>query len=409
MSRFKDFGSYAEGKREADKIVAGLAKGSQAPVLSPGQAADALAAFQRLQRHYEETGKRVSLLTGISEYCDSAVKLNGRNFTEAIDGFLSTVVSIKRVDLNKAVEEFIEYRKSKTVAREGKRPPLSPEHHYNTSLWLREFAKTFPGHCVLDLTKELLNTYVSIHAKASPKTRNEKRGIVKMFFAWCVEKDYLAPTHRLLEANGLKHEAADPEEIECYAAAELRALLERASRQPKIKEGEKPEANYNNLLPVLALAGLGGIRFKEITRLTWEDVRRIPGHVEIKAFKSKTRSRRLVLLCDALAQWLAPYQEHTGSVWPKGYDMLHEDFAALRSELKIKERRNGLRHSFISAHFAAHCDENLTAAISGNSPAVIHKNYKALMTKKEADGWFAVSPEQAGNVIPFGAGERAHP
>jgi integrase len=360
-----------------------------------------MAAFQRLQRHYQETGKRVSLLSGISEYCDSTARLDRRNITEAIDGYLTTVVTVKRADIKQAVEEFIEHRKSKTVAREGKRPALSPEHHYNTTLWLREFAKTFPGHCVCDLTKELLNTYVSKHAKAAPKTRNEKRGIVKMFLTWCVEKDFLAPTHRLLEANGLKHEAADPEEIECYTAAELRSFLERASRTIVPKEGEEPEAKYNNLLPVLALAGLGGIRFKEITRLTWTDVWRIPEHIEIKAFKSKTRSRRLISICIALAQWLAPYREHTGPVWPKGYAMLHEDFGTLRGELNVKERRNGLRHSFISAHFAAHCDENLTAAISGNSPSVVHKHYKALMTKKEAEAWFAVVPSREPNVIPL--------
>jgi len=55
-------------------------------------------------------------------------------------------------------------------------------------------------------------------------------------------------------------------------------MLERASRQLAPKEDEEPETNYTDLLPVLALAGLGGIRFKEITRLTWEDVRRIPEH-----------------------------------------------------------------------------------------------------------------------------------
>ncbi len=30
------------------------------------------------------------------------------------------------------------------------------------------------------------------HTKAAPKTRNERRGVVKMFLQWCVEKDYLA-------------------------------------------------------------------------------------------------------------------------------------------------------------------------------------------------------------------------
>jgi hypothetical protein len=42
--------------------------------------------------------------------------------------------------------------------------------------------------------------------------------------------------------------------------------------------------------------------------------------------------------------------------------MFHIDFTALRKGVQVKERRNGLRHSFISAHFAAHSDEGLTAS-----------------------------------------------
>ena len=154
---------------------------------------------------------------------------------------------------------------------------------------------------------------------------------------------------------------------------------------------------------MVALAGLAGLRFKEITRLVWQDVLGRPDHIEVKAAKSKTRSRRLIPICPALAAWLEPYRGRTGLVWPKGYDMLHEDFGDLREELEIPDRRNGLRHSFISAHFAAHSDENLTAAQAGNSPEMVHKHYKGLLTRKEGEAWFAVAPAQAANVIPFAA------
>jgi integrase len=399
----KAFPRYGEAKRHADALVKDLAKGSQVTALTPGQARDALAALERLQGFYQSTGRRVSLLAGISEYCEASARLSGRTLGDAVEGYLSTVASVKRMDIGQAVEQFIESRRLKTVPRaEGKRPELSPEHHYNTSLWLREFGKTFPGHAVCDLTKEHVGTYMQKHTKAAPKTRNERRGVVKMFLQWCVEKDYLAPTHRLFEAGGLKHEPADLGEIECYTAEELRALLERASKQPgPAKDGREPEADYRDLLPVLALAGLAGMRFKEITRLVWEDVLGRPDHIEVKAAKSKTRSRRLIPTCPALAAWLEPYRGRTGAVWTKGYDMLHEDFAALRESLGMPNRHNGLRHAFVSAHFAAYSDENLTAAQAGNSPQMIHAHYKGLLTKAEGEAWFAVAPAQAANVIPL--------
>lgn len=237
------------------------------------------------------------------------------------------------------------------------------------------------------MTKQHIDAYITKFAKAAPKTRNERRAVVRMFLAWAVEQDFLAPTHRLAEASQLKHESGDAGEIECYTAPELRAMLEAAPA---------------DLQPVLALAGLAGLREKEILRLTWRDIFRVPGHIEVSALNAKTRSRRLVEVCASLAQWLEPYRGRTGTIWPKGYQQFHAEFAALRADLRIQHRRNGLRHAFVSAHYALGGDEGRTAQQAGNSPAMVHHNYKKLMAKPEAEAWFAVSPQQLGNVVQLG-------
>jgi integrase len=177
-------------------------------------------------------------------------------------------------------------------------------------------------------------------------------------------------------------------------------MLERASKRPgPPDDGQDPEPDYRDLLPVIALAGLAGMRFKEITRMTFEEVFHRPEYIEVKAGEAKTRSRRLIDVCPALTAWLQPCRGRTGPVWPKGYDMLHEDFAALRESLEIPKRRNGLRHAFITAHYAAHSNEGLTARQAGNSPAMVHQHYNGLWTKAEGEAWFAVAPAQPGNVI----------
>jgi len=288
--------------------------------------------------------------------------------------------------LQEAIEQFIAFRNAKTVAAEGRRPQLSPEHAYNTALWLREFANVFRGHAVCDLTKQHLDAYMEKFAASAPKTRNERRGVVKMFLRWCIEQDYLSPGSRLFGATGLKHENADPDEIDFYRPNELRAMLENADK---------------DLLPFVALAGLAGLREREIARLTWEDVFRVPGHIEVGALKAKTRSRRLVEMVPALAQWLEPYRERTGPVWTKDYNAFHIQFGRLRDNLKIPHRRNGLRHAFVSAHFALHADEGLTAKEAGNSPQMVHKDYKELLTQKQGEAWFAVRPEPLANIVPL--------
>jgi integrase len=309
-----------------------------------------------------------------------------------VDGYQRNVASVKRKDISEAVEEFIAIRKPLTEAKAGKRAQLSKNYAYMVSLWLRDFAKTFPASAVCDLGKEHLNLFMRKSGSHSPKSRNHYRGAVKMFLTWCVKRDYLSPAHRLFEADSMATEAADTPELEYYRPEELKAMLDRAGENPDFKE----------LLPVIALGGLAGLRLEEILRLEWADIWRVPGHVEIKAQKAKTRSRRLVEVCPALAAWLEPYREFSGAIFARSKDMFHETFGRLRDSLKIQARRNGLRHAFCTYHFAAHANENLTAAQAGNSPAMIHAHYKGLATKAEAEKWFNVIPPGAAkNVIPL--------
>ena len=52
-----------------------------------------------------------------------------------------------------------------------------------------------------------------------------------------------------------------------------------------------------------------------------------------------------------------------------------------------------LRHTGISCHYRLHGDEGKTASWAGNSPDMIFKHYRDLVTEKEADAWFAVTPD----------------
>ena len=152
---------------------------------------------------------------------------------------------------------------------------------------------------------------------------------------------------------------------------------------------------------VIALQGLAWLRLEETLRLDWRDVFGIPGHVEVSTSKSKTRQRRLVQICPSLEQWLAPYRDKKGKLaaqWQtvNGYA---QAFAAFRNGLEIPSRKNGLRHGFVTFHFALHANENLTAAQAGNSPTMIHAHYKGLATKAEAEKWFSVEPAGAAETV----------
>lgn len=376
--KMQTFAAYSDAKTAAERIVREMANGSQAASLTASQSRDALAAIERLASLYQSTGRKFSLLGAVSEFADVVAKLGGRSLGEAVAGFLRTEVMVKSKGVAEAVEEFIAGRQHKTEAKDGKRAQLSGTYAVHVNSWLREFAGTFPATAVCDLSKEHLTAYAKTFKDFTPKTRNHRRATVKMFLKWCARQDYLPVNHRLLEADCLACEVADAAEADFFRPVELQTLLDNASE---------------NLRPVIAIAGLAGLRGEEIMRLDWADVWRVAGHIEVTARNAKTRQRRLVEVCPALAAILEPFREKTtGKVYPAGVHAFQHAYLKLRKSLKIADRLNGLRHAFCTYHFALHSNENLTAAQAGNSPAMIHAHYKGLATKNEAGKWFALLP-----------------
>ena len=405
--QLKAWPSYSAAKRHADAIKKDLAKGGgQLSQLTAGQAVDARGGIDRLKRFFQETGQRVSITEAINQFCESAGKLpRGRTLGDAVDGFLSSIVSVKRKDLAKAVDDFIAAEEPRTKAGEGKRSQLSAKYAYNRAIMLRRFAATFPNTGVSELGKDHLDLFIGGLAKmksksrngkpvTSAKSRNHHRAAINQFLQWSVRKDYLSATHRLGEADAMRPERANDGETLFYTPNEFEALLEAA-------EG--------SMRAMVAIGGLAGLRTSELLSLDWTDVWRVENHIEITSGKSKTRQRRLVEICPALAAWLKQFSnfkqgrvcEWNEITWQQHFVKLCEKarVEVKGEKLPVTRKPNGLRHAFCTYHFAAHGNENLTAMQAGNSPAMIHQHYKGLATKKEAERWFAASPAEAENVI----------
>jgi integrase len=400
MASFPTYGGEKGAKQYADNLVKGLAKGSQVTALHPAQARDALAALERLQSHFQATGRRVSLLSGISVFCEADAKLNGRTVTDAIDGFLTTVASVKRKDISEAVAEFLLADAPRTKAADGQRAQLSAKYAYNRKIQLEKFASAFPNTAICDLSKEHLDKFIESLAELKTKSRNKRKAVsaksrnhyrasIRQFLQWAARKDYLRLTHRLFEADAMRPEHANNAAVEFYTPDELAALLSAA------------KDDLSALRPIIAIGGLAGLRTAELLRLDWADVWRVPGYIEITAGNAKTRQRRLVEICPVLAAWLELFHKLTkGKLWISHEITFQQHFVELCKEAEVKRKANGLRHAFCTYHFAANANENQTAQQAGNSPAMIHAHYKGLATKAEAEKWFNVTPPKAAkNVI----------
>jgi hypothetical protein len=69
------------------------------------------------------------------------------------------------------------------------------------------------------------------------------------------------------------------------------------------------------------------------------------------------------------------------------------EITALSGTLGFEWERNVLRHSAISYRVATTQNVNQVALESGNSPAIIFKHYRELVTPADAQKWWGIAPK----------------
>jgi hypothetical protein len=79
-------------------------------------------------------------------------------------------------------------------------------------------------------------------------------------------------------------------------------------------------------------------------------------------------------------------------VWAHSEPFLFDVMRDAGTDSNVKWKHNALRHSFISYRVARTKNVNEVAMEAGNSPDMIFKHYRELVTEKEADAWLGVTP-----------------
>lgn len=208
------------------------------------------------------------------------------------------------------------------------------------------------------------------------RTKNNFRGLVISLFKFARGHGYL-PTGLPTAAEDLSKAKEESSEIGILSQEVMEKFLEGASER---------------LLPLLVIGGFAGLRTAEIMRLNWEEIDFNQNHIEIKSRKSKTAQRRLVPLLDNLKAWLQDYRDQTGPVCVTRE--IETERRELANTLEIEWPNNALRHSYASYRMAAIDNAQKVASEMGNSPEMIYRNYRKLVTKKQAKEWFSIVPER---------------
>jgi integrase len=221
----------------------------------------------------------------------------------------------------------------------------------------------------------------------SPQSRVNYRAVIGVLFSHAMKRG-------MIDSNPITRTAKpkkpnDPPEI--FAVAELRALLDAASRHGP------------DVVPMFAIGAFAGLRDAEIERLDWSEVDHARGHIEVKAAKAKSARRRIVPIQPNLARWLALYSARKGMVVP--VNARKKQDAVRRQAGLTSWPKNGLRHSFASYRLAAiHDAPRVASELGHTSPTMLYSVYRELVLPEEAERYWQIAPAaENANVVAFSA------
>jgi integrase len=218
----------------------------------------------------------------------------------------------------------------------------------------------------------------------SPRSRINRRRKLGQLFNFAIRRKWTEENFALL----VTPPDNDDQEPGILSVEQCARLLEHASEF--------------DLSPYVALGLFSGLRASELERMDWSKVKLGERVITVNASVSKVRSRRNVEINDTLFAWLSPSAKRIGPVL-NPVNFLERRRSLAKAAGITDWPHNALRHSFGSYHLAIHNDDTKTAFQMGNSPTIVHRHYKALVTRADAERFWALRPsaDAAGKIVPL--------
>lgn len=292
-----------------------------------------------------------------------------------MDAVLFHIAHLERTKRSCPVEQLVE-----KYVWDKESQQVSPLHLYDVKNRLKHFAKAFPGKLMNAFEPEEIGDWI-MGLRVKPQTKLNYRRVLHAFFTYAVRRKYADSNPVALTP---KVRVPD-QEIMIYSPEDLLSLLSKAD---------------STIIPYLVLGAFSGIRRAELLRLKWEDIKFATSHIFIGAHIAKTRSKRIIPIADNLKVWLQPYMNRQGKVVEDEWQLriLIEEAC---EKAGVRWKHNGLRHSFGTYRIAQTQDIGKTSMEMGNSPNVILKHYRQLVTVEQATSYWAIRPESELKIIPM--------
>lgn len=242
-----------------------------------------------------------------------------------------------------------------------------------------------------DISKALGGCSASYH--------NAHLRIIRAVCEYAVEKKWAA--ENVAEDVEMKAKAAAKGASKPSATEASILTIEQASRLLQVADEAAPQ-----FVPFLALTLFAGIRpdleSGEILELTWDMVQLKDKRLIIPSEVSKTGTRRVIEMEDALVQWLEYHiakrckaegiKEVAGEIVPK--TNIRQRMRLVRELAGVEWEQDIARHSFASYHLSHF--ENLARCVESmghRDSAMLWKHYKASIPKDTAAKYWQITPK----------------
>jgi integrase len=274
------------------------------------------------------------------------------------------------VTVNKVVEEFVNVKRQDQV---------SNAYINCLNYHFREFGKKYGTSYIRNITTPELNVY--LRSITDLRTRHNHRASLCSLFKFAMEQNYI------------------PQALKSPAAATTRT--EVPAKTPDLFTPDELKklfnaANYRDI-GLLIAGAYAGIRMAEIDRLTWGDILWEENAFVLTAEKTKTGRRRLAYFPESVSEG---FKKITEMYRIKPEDRIvpgkfYKRLKAVCERAGVRWKKNAFRKTFISCRMAIDRDAPRIAEQCGNSVEMVQNNYKGLVTKNQAEEWFAVFDTRA--------------
>ena len=243
--------------------------------------------------------------------------------------------------------------------------------------WAESLGK---GYLMRDVTLKDVSEYAATVGNAV-KTRNNVRGYIKSFLAWCADGERL-----LIAVNpcaSLKSEKEPYKEPLFISVADMETLAREVER------------SHPAALPFLVLSYWCGIRSAEIDRLREcpEDIRYEEQTVRISKVKGWTRGMkpRVVHIEDNAVAWMRKIGIREALPKMTVESMRNAVYFAA-SAVGVRLGHNTGRHSYITYLSAKTGNPRFAETMAGTSDGMRTKSYDGLATKSAGEAYFSIMP-----------------